>query len=101
MPDGWVLLAILAMAAAAYATKAAGVALLGADRLPPAVRAVLRHAPGAVIVALVAPVVVEGGWPMAVGAVVSATVSARTRNLVAAALAGVVSVGLLMAAFPA
>jgi len=64
------LLAIVAMAAATYAVRAGGFALLQRLKPSPFVEAWLEQIPPAVFVALVAPPVVSGGpaaWAGAVG----------------------------------
>lgn len=98
--DGYVLLAILAMAVTAYGTRALGIGLIAATRIPSPARAFLRNAPGAIIVAIVVPVVVRGGVPLLLGAAVTAAVAVRTRNLLWSVLSGVATVGLLQVLSP-
>lgn len=58
-PD--VMAAILGMAVASYLCRAGGYALLRATRPPPFVAAMLRHLPGCIFVAFLAPVLAQAG----------------------------------------
>jgi branched-subunit amino acid transport protein len=89
------LLTILGMAAVTYAIRAGG--LLLADRLPRTgfVAAWMRHLPGAVLAALVAPAVAGGGIAEAIGAAVTLGIYLASRNLLAAMIGGVFSVFLM------
>lgn len=84
--------AIVGMALVTIAIKASG--LLLADRLPREGfgAAWLRHIPGAVLAALVAPALVTGSPAEAIAAVVTALVYFLTRILLAAMAAGVLTV---------
>lgn len=86
------LLAIFGMALVTFAIKAAG--LLLASRLPTDgfAAAWLRHIPGAVLAALVAPAVLNGGPAEAMAAAATALVAILTRNLFAAMAIGVLAV---------
>lgn len=86
------LLAILGMAAVTYAIRAGG--LLLANRLPSTgfVAAWLRHLPGAVLAALIAPVILRGGPAEAIAAVATALIYVASRNLFAAMVGGVLAV---------
>jgi uncharacterized membrane protein len=86
------LVTILGMAAVTYAIRAGG--LLLANRLPATgfVAAWMRHIPGAVLAALVAPAVVGGGPAEWIAATATVAAYALTRNLFAAMLAGVAMV---------
>jgi len=86
------LVAILGMALATMAIKAGG--LLLADRLPRTgfAAAWLRHIPGAVLAALVAPALVSGSIAEAVAAAATGAVFLGTRNLFAAMATGVATV---------
>lgn len=86
------LFAILGMAFVTIAIKAGG--LLLADRLPREgfAAAWLRHIPGAVLAALVAPALVTGSPAEMVAALATAGVFILTRNLFAAMTAGVLTV---------
>jgi uncharacterized membrane protein len=85
-------LAILGMALVTIAVKVSG--LLLADRLPRDgfAAAWLRHIPGAVLAALVAPALVTGNPAELVAAAATALVFIGTKNLFAAMLAGVATV---------
>ncbi len=86
-PD--VLLVIAGMALVTLATRFAGYFL--AERLPEGgfVAAWLRHIPGAVLAALVAPAVASGGPAEIAGTAATAVAYLLTRNLFAAMAAGV------------
>ena len=86
------LLAIFGMAAVTYAIRAGG--LLLANRLPATgfVAAWMKHIPGAVLAALVAPAIVNGGPAEALAALATALVYVATRNLFAAMAGGVAAV---------
>ena len=89
------LIAIIGMALATIAIKASG--LLLADRLPRTgfAAAWLRHIPGAVLAALVAPAIVSGTLAESVAALVTGLVFVATRNLFAAMASGVLGVYLM------
>ncbi|HEY0918940.1 AzlD family protein [Devosia sp.] len=89
-PDA--LLAILGMAAVTFAVRAGG--YLVANRLPASgfVAAWMRHIPGAVLAALVAPAVVAGGPAEWLATLATALAFLVSRNLLAAMAAGVVAV---------
>lgn len=88
------LLTILGMAAASYATRAGGLWLMRFVTPSPRVDAWLRHIPGAVLVALIAPAIITGGLISAAGALATALVAARTKNLL---LSMIIGVGLVAA----
>jgi len=83
------LLAILGMALATYATRAGGIFMLSRARLSPSLHAWLRHVPGAVLVAVVAPLIASGGAPSVAAGLATALVAWRTNNLLLAIAAGV------------
>ena len=88
-------IAILGMALVTIAIKASG--LLLADRLPRQGfgAAWLRHIPGAVLAALVAPALVTGSPAEIVAAVATGGVFILSRSLFAAMAAGVATVYLV------
>ena len=88
-------LAILGMALVTIAIKAGG--LLLADRLPRDgfAAAWLRHIPGAVLAALVAPALVTGSLAEVIAAVATGTIFVLSRNLFAAMAGGVLTVYLM------
>lgn len=85
-------IAILGMALVTIAIKAGG--LLLADRLPRQgfATAWLRHIPGAVLAALVAPALVTGSPAEMIAAIATGGIFILTRNLFAAMAAGVLTV---------
>lgn len=90
-----VLVTIFGMAAVTFAIRLGGYLL--ADRLPSSgfVAAWLRHLPGAVLAALVAPAVAAGGVAEWMGAIAATLAYLLTRNLFAALVAGVGTVYLM------
>lgn len=91
------LLAILGMAAVTFAVRAGG--YLVANRLPTSgfAAAWMRHIPGAVLAALVAPAVISGGVAEWIATAAAALAFVATRNLFAAMAAGVAAVYLARA----
>jgi branched-subunit amino acid transport protein len=89
------IIAILGMALVTIAVRASG--LLLADRLPREgfAAAWLRHIPGAVLAALVAPALVTGSPAEVVAALATGGIFIVTRNLFAAMATGVVTVYLV------
>lgn len=87
--DGRVALAILGMAVVTYATRVGGLWLMA--RLPPSprVEAWLRHVPGAVLAAIVAPAALAAGAAGVAATLVAMLVMRRTGSLPAAMVAGV------------
>lgn len=85
-------LAIVGMALATIAIKASG--LLLADRLPGNgfAAAWLKHIPGAVLAALVAPALVSGSMAEVVAAFATGLVFIVSRNLFAAMASGVLAI---------
>ena len=88
-------LAILGMALVTIAIKAGG--LLLADCLPRDgfAAAWLRHIPGAVLAALVAPALVTGSLAEVIAAIATGTIFVLSRNLFAAMAGGVLTVYLM------
>lgn len=89
------LTAIIGMALVTIAVKASG--LLLADRLPRQgfAAAWLRHIPGAVLAALVAPAIATGNLAELVAALATAAVFVMSKNLFAAMASGVLAVYLM------
>lgn len=87
--------AIVGMALATFGVKAAG--LLLADRLPRSgfAAAWLRHIPGAVLAALVAPALVTGSAAEVIAAGITTLAFLLTRQIIVAMAAGVLAVYLL------
>ncbi|MFC3706079.1 AzlD domain-containing protein [Devosia honganensis] len=88
-------IAILGMALVTIAVKASG--LLLADRLPRDgfAAAWLRHIPGAVLAALVAPALVTGSMAEVVAAAATSAIFILSKNLFAAMAGGVLTVYLM------
>jgi uncharacterized membrane protein len=86
------LLTILAMACVTFGIRAGG--LLLAERLPTTgfIALWLKHIPGAVMAALVAPAIVNGGPDEWAAAACAALAYALTRNILATIVVGVVAV---------
>jgi len=86
------IIAILAMAIAAYGVRAAG--LIIGRRLPQTgiVANWLQEIPTAILVAVVAPDLLRGGPAELVGAAITASMTWATRNLFLAIVSGVLSV---------
>jgi uncharacterized membrane protein len=83
------LLTILGMGLVTYATRAGGLWLMGRVPSSPRLEAWLRQIPGAILVAIVAPVALTSGPAALVAALATAAVAARTRNLLLAMVVGV------------
>ncbi len=90
-------LAILAMALVTYGTRAGGFWLMRG--LPPSRRlaAALRHMPGALLVAIVAPLALASGMAGIVALAGAALIAIRTGRVLPALVAGVALVALLRA----
>lgn len=86
------LVTILLMALVTYAIRAGG--FLIAERLPATglVAAWLRHIPGAVLAALVAPAVIDGGPAEWLASAAATLAYVLTRNIFATILVGVAAV---------
>ncbi|WP_226010291.1 AzlD family protein [Halomicrobium salinisoli] len=87
--SGLALVAIAGMAVGTYVTRAGGYWLVSQFELTPRFRAWLRYLPGAVLVSLIVPDLVNGGpaeWGAALGALV---VAWRSGNILYAMLAGI------------
>jgi uncharacterized membrane protein len=89
------LLTIFGMALATYATRAGGLWLMHRTTPSPIVRAWLEYIPGTVLVAIIAPLILQGGVASFVGTTVVVLVMLRTGHFLLAAGAGVVAVWLL------
>jgi len=89
------LVTILGMAAVTFGIRAGGYLL--AERLPDSgfFAAWLRYIPGAVLAALVAPALAEGGPAEWIAAAATALVFALSRSLLAAIAGGVLTVWLV------
>ena len=92
-----VLLAIILMALATYATRAGGLWFASRFDLSERAGAWLDQIPGAILVSLVAPTVLTGGIAEALAALAVLIVALRTGSLPAAMLTGVGAVVVLRA----
>jgi uncharacterized membrane protein len=92
-PD--VLLAIIGMAIATYACRAGGYAIFRATRPPRFVEVMLRHLPGPIFMAFIAPALAAQGVAAFAAAAAVVVAQAVTRSLVAAIAAGVGTLSLL------
>ena len=86
---------ILGMALVTYATRAGGLWLMGRVQPSPRVEAWLRHVPGAVLAAIIAPIAFSGGIREALALLVTAIVAVRSGNMLLAMVIGVGSIWLL------
>ena len=95
--DPGTLFTIVLMAVATYATRAGGLWLASRFDLTGWAEAWLDQIPGAILVSLVAPVVLTGGFAEALAAVAVVFVAVKTGSLPAAMVTGVVAIVLLRA----
>ena len=83
---------IIGMALVTYATRAGGLWLMGRVRPTPRVEAWLRHLPGAILAALIAPAALTSGPAEALATAVTALFAARTGSVLGAMVVGVATV---------
>lgn len=86
--DPWVMLAILGMSVATYATRAGGYVVFRFIRPPAVVREMLAYIPGALFVSYVVPALAVGGVQQWVGAAATVVLMLATRQLAVAILGG-------------
>jgi uncharacterized membrane protein len=72
--DALVWLSILAMAVATWITRISGFWLMGLVPEGGFVRRALNHLPGALVVSILAPIVLDGGWAAAVAIAVAVAI---------------------------
>lgn len=89
------LLAIALMALVTYACRAGGYWLMGRVTMSRRVEVGLTYLPGAVLISLVAPAMVDEGAPGVVAVAMTAVAMRRTNNLLVAMVAGIGTVWLL------
>ncbi len=77
MPELTVILTILGMAAATYATRIGGYLLMRNRTLGPRMSAALNAVPPAILTAVIAPSVLSAGWPEAIAGVATAAAAFR------------------------
>jgi uncharacterized membrane protein len=90
-------LAIVAMALVTFMIRASGFFLMGYVPLTPRVRSILNALPGAVVVAIVLPLVVRGGLPAWVAVTASVAVMVLRRNDMLAVVCGMAAAALIRA----
>lgn len=90
-------LMIGAMTAVNYAIRAGGFFLMGYVPLTPRVRGVLNALPGAVVVAIVLPLMVRDGLPAWIAVLVSIALMTWRRNDLLAVVCGMGAAALLRA----
>ena len=90
-----VLAAIAGMAIVTYLTRIGGFWLVDRVDLSERARSFLRYVPGAVLVSLILPELLEGGAPEVGAALVTLVVAVRTGNILYARLAGIGAIVLL------
>lgn len=93
--DGTTVAVVLGMSLGTYAMKAGGVWLLERVKVPERMESGLSVIPGAILVAIVAPKIVQGGPPEWIGAAVVLSLAWRTGSLLVSLAGGVGTVVLL------
>jgi uncharacterized membrane protein len=89
------LITILGMALVTYATRAGGFWLMGLVTPTPRIESWLKQIPGAVLIAIIAPIVLASSLAETLAAVATVLVAIRTKNVLIAMLVGVATVALL------
>ena len=88
--------AIALMAAVTYLTRVSGFLIASRiSALPPGVQRFLDYLPGTIIISIIAPQIVSGGWLTWSAALLCLGLALATRNLVAVMAAGVVYVSVI------
>jgi uncharacterized membrane protein len=90
--DPRALVAILLMAVATYATRAGGLWLAGRLDLSGRAGEVLEYVPGAILISIAAPAVLESGLAGILAAFVVVITALRTGSLLAAMTIGIVAI---------
>ena len=90
-------LVIGAMTAVNYAIRAGGFFLMGYVPLTPRVRSILNALPGAVVMAIVLPLVVRSGVPAALAVLVAIALMAWRRDDLLAVICGMGAAALVRA----
>ena len=88
-------LAIAAMTAVNYAIRTGGFILMGYVPLTPRVRSIFNALPGAVVAAIVLPLMVRGGLPASAAVLISIAVMAWRRNDLLALVCGMGAAALI------
>jgi uncharacterized membrane protein len=87
-----VLLAILGMSLACYATRAGGFLLMGFMPIGRWVAAWLEEIPGAILTAIVAPAAIQGGLPYLAGLAATIVALRLVRHELASVVVGIATV---------
>ena len=90
-------LVIGAMTAVNYAIRASGFFMMGYVPLTPRVRAILNALPGAVVMAIVLPLMVRGGLPAWAAVLIAIALMAWRRNDLLAVVCGMGAAALIRA----
>ena len=93
----WFWLVIAAMTAVNYAIRSGGFILMGYVPLTPRVRAILNALPGAVVVAIVLPLMVQGGLAAWAAVIVSIALMAWRSSDLLAVVFGMAAAALIRA----
>jgi uncharacterized membrane protein len=93
----WFWLLIAAMTSVNYAIRTSGFILMGYVPLTPRVRAILNALPGAVVMAIVLPLIVRGGAPAWAAILVSIVLMTWKRNDLLAVVAGMAAAAIIRA----
>jgi uncharacterized membrane protein len=93
----WFWLLIAAMTSVNYAIRTGGFILMGYVPLTPRVRAILNALPGAVVMAIVLPLIVRGGAPAWAAILVSIALMTWKRNDLLAVVAGMAAAAIIRA----
>ena len=90
-------LVIGAMTAVNYAIRASGFFMMGYVPLTPRVRAILNALPGAVVMAIVLPLMVRGGLPAWAAVLIAIALMAWRRNDLLAVVCGMAAAAVIRA----
>src|SRR5262245_8621610 len=86
------LLAIFGMAAVTFGTRIGGFWLMNHSKSLKSLERILRHTPGSIIAAIVAPAALLNGFDDAIAALVVGFVMIRSKNLLLSMCAGIAAV---------
>lgn len=90
-----ILMTIAGMALVTYLTRVSGLYLMNFVTPTPRVEAWLRHIPGAILVAIVAPAVFATSLAQALAALATLLAAMYSKNILVAMIVGIVAVWLL------
>jgi uncharacterized membrane protein len=97
MPGPESLAVILAMAVLTFGTRIGGFWIMRLMPVTPTLEAFLRYLSGSVLVAILAPAVLDGGAPAVAAVLVAVLVMVPTRNMLLAMAGGVTAAAVLRA----